>query len=562
MLFLDARRLTGPNLHFDVPAAVLDVECTPAEADSLYPAWEACVRQMLESFTWPEPRFSRIDVAGGTSLAFTVPIDALYAASEINEWAFAAADAELSDRTQPDPDAALCEAREAHSDERNPELLALGQRAAAEDVTFLWDDDAVSLGLGAGSRTWPSDSLPDPDSLDWRAFHDVPTALVTGTNGKTTTVRLAQHILEARGNAVGLSSTDWIAVNDRIIDRGDWSGPGGARTVLRESEVDVAVLEVARGGLLRRGLGVPHASAALVTNISEDHLGDFGSRSLEELLNVKWIVSRAVRERGTLILNADDERLVARAADYPGRITWFSLDAGNQVVRRHLAGGGHAWLLDDHTLVHGHGAEETRLCLDRELPISLAGAARHNVANALAAGALAHCLGASHEEIRGGWCSMTQDDNPGRCNVFDVGDTKVLVDFAHNPQAMRALFDMARAVPARRRALCFGQAGDRPDDLIRKMTRDAWQIGLDRVYVSELAAYHRGRQAGEVYSIIRDELLALGADPSAIELHELESESLAAAMDWAGEGDLVIMLALGGAAPIRAQLLALTPAKE
>lgn len=559
MRFLDARRLTGPSLHFDEPAAVLDVECTRGEAGRLCPAWRAFVERILVAFDWPEPRYSRIDLEDGISLAFTAPVDALYAASEINEQAYAAADALLSNGTPLAFDAAIAAARQVYREECNPGLIAFQKRAATEGVTFLWDDDAVSVGLGAGSSTWPSRSLPETESVDWRACHDIPVGIVTGTNGKTTTVRLAQHILEAGHGGVGLSSTDWIAVNNRIIDRGDWSGPGGARAVLREGDVDVAILEAARGGLLRRGLGVTHATAALITNISEDHLGDFGSRNLDELMNIKWIVSRAVRERGTLILNADDERLVARAAEFPGRITWFSLDAGNRVVGRHLETGGEAWLLEDHALLHRHGSEETRLCQDRDLPIAMSGAARHNVANALAAGALAYSLGADYEQIRLGWRSMSQDENPGRCNVFDIGSKKVLVDFAHNPQAMRALFDMARSLPAKRRALCFGQAGDRPDPLIRKMTRDAWTIGLDRIYVSELAEYHRGRDAGEVFAVIRDELVALGASPSDIEHHEFESESLAAAMEWADDGDLVIMLALGGSAPIRAQLRAFTP---
>ena len=179
------------------------------------------------------------------------------------------------------------------------------------------------------------------------------------------------------------------------------------------------------------------------------------------------------------------------------------------------------------------------------------------VAASLAAAALSYCLGASLAEIRSGLTTITQDDNPGCCNIYDIGGRKVLVDFAHNPHAMQALFDMAEALPAKRRALCFGQAGDRPDHAIRELARDAWAIGLDKVIVSELATYHRGREAGEVYAVIRDELLQWGADPSQIEHYDEESDSLDAAMTWAEPGDLVIMLALGGAAPIQERLKAL-----
>ncbi|MDX1509058.1 MAG: Mur ligase family protein, partial [Woeseiaceae bacterium] len=368
---------------------------------------------------------------------------------------------------------------------------------------------------------------------------------------KTTTVRLATHIVRGSGRNVGLSSTDWIAVNDRIIDHGDWSGPGGARAVLRQNDVDLAILESARGGLLRRGLGVDRANAALITNIAEDHLGDFGSRNLDELLDVKWIVSRAVRDTGRLILNADDNLLVGKSAGYPGKIVWFSLDAGNDIIAGHVADGGVAFVLDDGELVKIDAGLRTRLCRADEIPIAMGGAARHNVANALAAAALTWCLEVSIDDIRTGLTTMSQDSNPGRCNIYDVKGCKVLVDFAHNPHAMAALFDMAEALPAKRRVLCFGQAGDRPDSLIERLARDAWAIGLDRVIVSELAKYHRGRERGEVYGIIRDELLRLGAEESQVAHFEHEVESLAAALDWAEAGDLVIMLALGGAGPIR-----------
>jgi cyanophycin synthetase len=149
---------------------------------------------------------------------------------------------------------------------------------------------------------------------------------------------------------------------------------------------------------------------------------------------------------------------------------------------------------------------------------------------------------------------MAQDENPGRCNIHELDGVKVLIDFAHNPAAMHALFDMAQAVEAKRRVICFGQAGDRTDKLIRDMTRDAWAIGLDRVMISELASYYRGRQRGEVFELMKDELLRLGADESQIAHHETEMQTFNAALNWAQPGDLVIMLALGGAAPIQNRL--------
>lgn len=554
MEFLDARRLTGPSLIFDAPGAILDVRCTADEADRLIPLWKKHVRHMLGDLGWDDSGLESLKLTGGVSLAFPAAIDALYAASEVNEWAWAACESELEGSDAPDYGEALEKIRAALAEELNPDLLHLNAESQAHQKTFLWDDDEVSIGLGRGSQTWPVRELPDVETLDWKEFADVPVGLVTGTNGKTTTVRLATHILRSADHNVGLSSTDWIAVNDHIIDRGDWSGPGGARAVLRVQNVDIAILESARGGLLRRGLGVQVADVALITNIAEDHLGDFGSQNLDELLNIKWIVSRAVVRNGRLILNADDALLADKGRGYDGELVWFSLSADNPIVREHTAAGGLAFVLDGSDLLVVDGETQELICHDHEIPIALGGAARHNVANALAAAALTWCLRMSLANIRTGLTSMSQDDNPGRCNIYDVGGRKVLVDFAHNPHAMQAVFDMAQAMPANRRVLCFGQAGDRPDDLIRELARDAWSIGLDRVIVSELAIYYRGREPGEVFAIIQDELLRCGATADQIDHFDEETESLAAAMAWAQPGDLVIMLALGGAAPIHEQL--------
>jgi cyanophycin synthetase len=544
MQFLDARRLTGPNLLFDTHGSVLDIACSADEAARLAPAWKKHVRRMLGDLGWRDVEFATAKLRGGVSLGFTAPLDALYAASAINEWAWSACDHELNGAAAPDFRAALAEIRNAIAEEANPALIELAGHAAARGVTMLWDDDHVSLGLGRHSETWPVREVPDPQTLDWTRFRDVPTALVTGTNGKTTTVRLAAHILRAAGSRVGMSSTDYIAIDNEVVDRDDWSGPGGARNVLRHKDVDAAILETARGGLLRRGLGVYRADAAVITNIGRDHLGDFGSRSVDELLDIKWIVSRVVRDSGTLILNADDARLVARASDYPGALAWFSLDPANPVVLSHASNGGTGFVLRDGDLVRLEGAASESVCAAADIPITLQGAARHNIANALAAAALAFAMGVSMADVRRGLTTMTQEENPGRGNVFAVDGFRVIIDFAHNPQAIEALLDMAAAMQGRRKVLCFAQAGDRPDDLIRELARNAWEKGLDRVIVSELAHYYRGRGPGEVYALIRDELLRCGAREDQIEHNDEEIESFESALAWAQPGDLVIMLAL------------------
>jgi cyanophycin synthetase len=554
MEFLDARRLTGPNLLGPEPGAVLDIRCSPEEAQRLIDCWAIDLQRVLEALGWnpAQPRHRLVE--GGVSLYFAAAIDALYAASAVSEWAWALCNDELNGVEAPDFAATLAETKEVAGDEANPELLTLERTAAGHGVPFLWDDNNVSLGHGKWSKVWPARQLPQADSLEWNSFQGIPVALVTGTNGKTTTVRLAAHILRGAQKNVGLCSTEWISVNDEIVDRGDWSGPGGARAVLRHPGVDVAVLETARGGLLRRGLGVTRADVALITNIAEDHLGDFGSQNLDELLEIKWIVSRAVEARGTLVLNADDSLLAARSTDFSGRIDWFSMRDDGELIRDHTAANGHACVLaGDELLSIGDGRRDT-ICRADEIPIALGGAARHNIANALAAAALTLRLGATIAQIRRGLMSMLPQQNPGRCNLYSINGFKVLLDFAHNPHAMQALFDMAQTLPARRRILCFGQAGDRTDEQIRELARKAWAIGLNRVVISELESYARGRAAGEVHTIIRDELRKCGALDEQVLYFQQETESLDSALQWARPGDLIIMLALGSSAAIQASL--------
>lgn len=556
MEFLDARRLTGPNVLWEKPGAVLDILCSPEEAERLIPYCEAQIRHMLDAIGWDKESICHRRLTGGVSVAFSAPIDVLYAASAINEWVWECCKSEFLGESMPDLDVTIAEISQAIVEEANPSLRAIEQAAAEQNLALLWDDDDVSIGSGTGSQCWPFRELPDPADLNWSSFHDVPVGIVTGTNGKTTTVRIVKHISQSAGKNVGLSSTDWVSVNDRIIDQDDWSGPGGARLVLRQKDVEVAILETARGGLLRRGLGVNTAAAALITNIAEDHLGDFGSRNLQELLEIKWTVNHAVENSGVLILNADDNLLVGKSGEFGGTVIWFSMNEKNTVVTNHLTNSGIAFIYSDGNLVRAECERREVVCAAKDIPITLDAAAAHNIANCLGAAALADCLGMSIAEIRHGLTTMSADANPGRSNLHSIQDFKVLVDFAHNPEAMKALFSMAHAIPAKRRALCFGQAGDRTDEQIRKLSRSAWNIGIELAIISELEQYARGRAPGEVAGIIRQELLCAGAREDQIRHFNTEKESFDAALDWATEGDLVVILDLGRDSDIQDKLSA------
>ncbi|MEO0421765.1 MAG: Mur ligase family protein [Pseudomonadota bacterium] len=548
MELLDARRLTGKNLVWAHPGATANLCLDEGEdAEAIAGAWRAIAREVLNAVGWTAERATTYQVMGGLCLAVSAPIDALYAAVDLIEHSVALlleryAGTTLEEATED----AVARLRQVIEEERNPALLTLRDAAGARGVAFFSDDDEVSAGIGRGSHTWPVTDLPT--EVPENTF-DIPVGLVTGTNGKTTTVRLLTQMIRAAGLKAGLSSTDWIGVDDQIIDRGDYAGPGGARAIARQREVDIAVLETARGGLLRRGLGVQRADAALITNIGEDHLGDFGSRSVDELLAVKWVVTHALDAAGHAVLNADDARLVARAASHPpaSPITWFTLFGDTPFIHMHLAAGGSAaYARNGKTLCFAEGEAESEIIDVDDVPITLGGAARHNVANALAAIAMGKALGLDTLAVESGLRHFTADHNPGRCNLFTVDDgVEVLLDFAHNVDAMQAIFDIAQARTAKRRALCFCQAGDRPDQDIRALAHAAWRIGLERVVVSELPDYRRGRAPGEVNQIISQALLDVGASTEQLAYHQTEVASLRDALAWAQPGDLVIMLGLG-----------------
>jgi cyanophycin synthetase len=541
---LDSRRLTGPNLLLDRPGAIIEVSLSPEQAAAAVAAWASQVRRMLDAVGWKGEEIAARTFSGGASLAISAPIDALYTATEINDWAWDAVEAELAGRQAPDFQSAAARLRDEIAREANPRLLALRDAAAARGVAFLSDDRAASVGLGKGSLTWPARALPDPEEVDWNKVRDIPVLLVTGTNGKTTTVRLLAAMVDASEQMAGVTSTDQIEVGGELIERGDFSGPGGARTLLRDRRVEVAILETARGGLLRRGLAVNRAAAALVTNIAADHLGEFGILDLPSLAAAKLVVTRAVGPEGRIVLNADDPQLAAAAAALSAPILWFSLDPGNPLVRQALAAGGEAVYLQDGALMLARGGECSQITRVEAVPVAFGGAARHNVANALAAIGMASAIGIPAEAMATGLRRVgnSPEDNPGRANLFERDGVRVLLDYAHNPHGLTALLDIARTLPAERRLLVLGQAGDRDDEALRDFVRAALPFQPDRVVVKELPEMLRGRQPGEVPAILEDELRRLGIPPERIERAGSELEGVQKALAEARTGDLVVLL--------------------
>lgn len=547
MKLLDSRRLTGINIVSDAPGAVVDVAFEGAPAQPIIAAWQEQARAILDAVGWSDEATHVRRFAGGASLQITAPIDGWYAACEVNEWAWQAAEAALSG-SEATPLTPLEEAagplRALVEAERSPRLMALRAAAAERSVTLLSDDEVVSVGLGSGGLSWPVDEVPDPAAVDWERVHDIPVVLITGTNGKTTTARLLAHMVTASGAVAGNTSSDGVQVGGEIVLPGDYTGGEGARAVLWDQRVDYAILETARGGLLRRGLPVAHAQAALVTNVGRDHLGEFGVADLEELADTKMLVTRAVGADGSVVLNADDEALVARSGGLVAPVTWIARSRMSPGIKAHIDAGGQAFYVRDRSLVRSCAGRFEEILEVDEIPITLGGAARYNVYNALGAVALGYALGLDRDSISRGLGALrgTPEDNPGRGNLFEVDGVRVFLDFAHNPSGMKAIVEMATQLEAQRRLIVLGQAGDRDDESIRALASAAWVAGIDHVIVKETPKYLRGRERGEVSALIADGLRRAGAPADAVEMADSELEAVKRALEWSRPGDLLLLL--------------------
>ncbi|MEP6388713.1 MAG: cyanophycin synthetase [Halioglobus sp.] len=373
----------------------------------------------------------------------------------------------------------------------------------------------------------------------------IPIAAITGTNGKTTTSRMLSHILKDCGHTVGLTSTDGIQIDGKISVKGDMTGPTSAQIVLRDPSVDFAVMETARGGILRAGLGYQESNVAACLNIESDHLGLKGVDTLEQLAEIKRVVVETATD--VAVLNADDINCL-KMADYcdAQRICYVTMNSDNALVREHIRAGGMACVLErgingDMITFYDNGSHMP-LLWSHLIPATMEGKAMHNVQNAMFAASMAYALNKEFEQIRHGLRTFDTSffQAPGRMNVYNEHPFKVILDYAHNPAAFRVVADTVDRMDVNgRRVGVISMPGDRRDEDIQESARMV--AGHFDQYICKADDNRRGRGEDEVPQLLRAELIAQGVSDENIRVIPSEEEAIEAALQAGGEGDLLVV---------------------
>ena len=377
----------------------------------------------------------------------------------------------------------------------------------------------------------------------------IPVVSVTGTNGKTTTSRMIAAIAMAAGRRTAWSSTDGVFVQGELVEPGDYSGPAGARGVLDAPGVQIGILETARGGLLLKGMGVTTNDVSIVTNVAEDHLGLHGIHTVDQLAEVKAVITRVTSPRGWAVLNGEDPRVWAMRHGTPARAWVFALDPEAPAVREALAEGGRATtVIDGWVSVISPGRAPHRVVRLSELPATMAGLARHNVANALAAMTGALAIGLPEPAVVEGMRAFTPDAglNPGRLNTFSIptddgGSATVIIDLAHNEDGLVALLDVADGLraPGARVMVSAGMVGDRTDGQIESIGEIAGRRA-ELVAVAHKEKYLRGRTTEEIDALLATGLGHVGVVP--LGPYATEVESVEALAERALDGDVIAVM--------------------
>ncbi len=533
---LEVRLLDGPNLYFPRPAAKATFDLT-----GLLGLPETQARAFAEDVGMSRAR------PGPAGSAFRQRFAARAVAHLVRSIARSGGVTRLAVRSRPGPTTSELVVAYPWRNEGKAEALA---QAVALVLDGSGADRPVPELVAAAGELLAAAPRGGAPRLLWPK---IPVVAITGTNGKTTTSRMLGHIARRAGKSVGWSSTDGVYINGELVEAGDYSGPSGAGRVLSYPGIELAVTETARGGILRRGIGVAYNDVSVVTNISADHLGLGGIDTLDQLAEVKAVVTKITKPTGWCVLNADDPRTFAMRLGTKAQVWVFTRDPDSPNGRAVIdAGGRVTTVLDGWIAVLRPGNDPLPVIEVADVPMTLAGLSRVNVENALAATSAALALSFSVAQVADGLSSFTPAENPGRMNIWTVpldgsaagggASVSVVIDLAHNEAGLEALLEILNGIrpPGARILLGVGTAGDRGDDVFVRLGEMAG-VGADVVAIVQKPEYLRGRSTERVAELIGEGLAHAGIED--VPEFGSEVEGCAWLVAQARPGDVVGLMA-------------------
>jgi UDP-N-acetylmuramate-alanine ligase len=550
------RILAGTNMFFSSVGAISEIVTRDEHKQEFANDYDAVLRKMLNELGWDDvPIYKRV-YSRGIIMAIPTEFDLTYAACKILGIAFEIAATKYNKTDELDFAEELEYLEYIISKERHMTLRNIYNEAKARLLNVYLDQNIISIGSGKGAYIANIDEIAC-DDIPWGKIYEIPSVMVTGTNGKTTTVRLTSFISQHAGKCVGYCSTDWVMINGEVVSEGDLSGPHGNRRVMTNPDVDVAVLEVARGGIVKRGLATSNVDGAVVMNVSEDHLGVNGIDDVMDLARAKFTVQNAVRPGGHNIVNLDDEISCSFIDSLPRARAFFSQKlAADEVIKFIKTSDDYACFIEDNKfMVYRHG-EKHVIAKVNDVDLTYNGIAKHNIENVLAAICLSVELGRSYAEITAGLHAFRNDEhNHGRFNMFDVKgfkDSKIFVDYGHNFASVDNMLKFARSIANAdtKITVLLGLSGDRKF-MVDKIANSVVQHKIDYVIVKMFTNHLRGAEVGELAEFLQERLLKRGFDTkNIVATVDQEIEALGLVLANMEANHLYIMLCQDQAAEV------------
>ncbi len=508
---LAIRVLAGANVFFSGVGAIMEVVSHSENKQEFADAYVAELRSVLDALGWDDVPIHKRVYSRGIIVAFPTEYDLAYAGCKILGVTFDIIQAKFNNLEPLDFEEEVDYLKYVISRERYITLRNIYKEAEKRSLNVFLEDGTISIGSGKGAFIAKLDEIGFND-VPWDKIYEIPSVMVTGTNGKTTTVRLTSFISKVAGKVVGYCSTDWVMIDGKIVSEGDLSGPKGNQIVLTNPNVDVAVLEVARGGLIKRGIATSSVNGAAVVNVSADHLGVNGIDTVEDLAQAKFLVHDGVKPGGHSVINLDDELSVQLLPKIRRGRAFVSQKLTEEEILKYLKEDDYACYVSDNAFYVYRNGEKIFIANVDDVDLTYKGLAKHNIENVMVAICLSLELGRTYKEIQNGLLAFVNDENnQGRFNFFEVKNSKIIVDYGHNHASVETILKFAKSIasPSSKITVLLGFSGDRKF-LIRDIAQSVVEHGIDYVIIKQFHAYARGAAPGELAAMLRTSLLRRG----------------------------------------------------